>query len=103
MFYNYYLFYSMQELSEFNLSQKDNINKLQNQLLEYEQNSSKVLEELEMAKNYNDGLLKTITEQNNKIKTLEEELKKSVDDKDKLEKGLNHKLAHYKNKLEVSY
>lgn len=92
----------MQELSEFNLSQKDNINKLQNQLLEYEQNSIKVLEELEITKNNSDGLLKKITEQTIKITTLEEELKKMVDDKDKLEKGLNHKVAHYKNKLEVS-
>lgn len=92
----------MQELSEFNLSQNDNVNKLQNQLLEYEQNNSKILEELESAKNYNNGLLKTTEEQNNKITTLQEELKKLVYDKDKIEKELNHKVAHYKNKLEVS-
>jgi len=92
----------VQELSEFNLSQKDNINKLQNQLLEYEMKHSKILEELESAKDHNDELLKNISKQNNTILTLEEELKKSVNDKDRLEKGLNHKLAHYKYKLEVS-
>lgn len=92
----------MQELSEFNLSQNDNINKLQNQLLEYEQKYSKMLEELEAAKDYSDELLKNISKQNNTILTLEEELKKSVNDKDRLEKSLNHKLAHYNYKLEVS-
>lgn len=92
----------MQELSEFNLSQKDNINKLQNQLLEYEMKHSKILEELESAKDHSDELLKNISKQNNTILTLEEELKKSINDKDRLEKGLNHKLAHYKYKLEVS-
>lgn len=92
----------MQELSEFNLSQNNNINKLQNQLLEYEQKYSKMLEELEAAKDYSDELLKNISKQNNTILTLEEELKKSVNDKDRLEKSLNHKLAHYKYKLEVS-
>lgn len=91
----------MQELSEFNSSQKDHISKLQNQLSEYDQNNTKILEELEAAKDHNCELLKKITEQNNKITTLEEELKKSLNDKDILEKGLNHKLAHYKNKLEV--
>lgn len=92
----------MQELSEFNLSQKDNINKLQNQLLEYEMKHNKILEELELAKDHSDELLKNISKQNNTILTLEEELKKSINDKDRLEKGLNHKLAHYKYKLEVS-
>jgi len=92
----------MQELSEFNLSQNDNVNKLQSQLLEYEQKYSKMLEELDAAKDHSDELLKNISKQNNTILTLEEKLKKSVDDKDRLEKGLNHKLAHYKNKLEVS-
>jgi hypothetical protein len=92
----------VQELSEFNLSQKDNINKLQNQLLEYEMKHNKILEELETTKDHSDELLKTISKQNNTILTLEEELKKSVNDKDRLEKGLNHKLAHYKYKLEVS-
>lgn len=92
----------MQELSEFNLSQNDNINKLQSQLLEYEQKYSKILEELDAAKDHSDELLKNISKQNNTILTLEEEFKKSVNDKDRLEKGLNHKLAHYKNKLEVS-
>lgn len=93
----------MQQLSEFNLSQKDNINKLQNQLLEYEQNNSNIIEELEVAKEQCDELLKKTTNQNSRIMTLEEELKKSINDKDKLERGLNHKLSHYKNKLEVSY
>lgn len=92
----------MQELSDFNLSRNDNINKLQNQLLEYEQTNSNVLKELETTKEHIDELLNEITKKNNKIITLEEELKKSVDDKNKLEKGLNHKLTHYKNKLEVS-
>lgn len=92
----------MQELSEFNLSQNNNINKLQNQLLEYEQKYSKMLGELEAAKDYSDELSKNISKQNNTILTLEEELKKSVNDKDRLEKGLNHKLTHYKYKLEVS-
>lgn len=92
----------MQELSEFNSSQKDNITKLQNQLSEYEQNNNKVLEELDKTKEHSDELLKRITEQNNRIRTLEAELTKSQNDKDRLEKGLNHKLAHYKNKLEVS-
>lgn len=92
----------MQELSEFNISQKDNINKLQNQLLEYEQNNSKVLEELEVAKEHSGDLSKKIIDQNNKILKLEEELNKTVNDKDLLEKSLNHKLTHYKNKLEVS-
>jgi len=92
----------VQELSEFNLSQKDNINKLQNQLLEYEMKHNKILEELELAKDHSDELLKNISKQNNTILTLEEELKKSINDKDRLEKGLNHKLAHYKYKLEVS-
>lgn len=92
--------HAMQELSEFNLSQNDNINKLQNQLSEYEQKYSKMLEELEAAKDYSDELLKNISKQNNTILTLEEELKKSVNDKDRLEESLNHKLAHYKYKLE---
>lgn len=92
----------MQELSDFNSSQNDNANKLQNQILEFEQTNVKLLEDLERAKEHSEVLLKTITDQNNKILTLEEELKKSIDDKNKLEKGLNHKLAHYKNKLEVS-
>ncbi|XP_022171411.1 nucleoprotein TPR-like isoform X3 [Myzus persicae] len=92
--------HAMQELSEFNLSQNDNINKLQSQLLEYEQKYSKMLEELEAAKDHSDELLKNISKQNNTILSLEEELKKSVNDKDRLEKGLNHKLAHYKSKLE---
>ncbi|XP_027851398.2 nucleoprotein TPR-like isoform X1 [Aphis gossypii] len=94
------LSHAVQELSEFNLSQKDNINKLQNQLLEYEMKHSKILEELESAKDHSDELLKNISKQNNTILTLEEELKKSINDKDRLEKGLNHKLAHYKYKLE---
>lgn len=94
--------YRLQELSEFNLSQKDNINKLQNQLLEYEQKNNTILEELETASVHSDELLKKISKQNNTILTLEEELKKSINDKDRLEKGLNHKLAHYKNKLDVS-
>lgn len=93
----------MQELSEFNLSQNNNINKLQNQLLNYEQNNIKIIEELESSKEYSNVLLKKTTEQNNRIKTLEEELKKKINDKDKLERGLNHKLSHYKNKLEVNY
>uniref|UniRef100_A0A2S2PQR5 NUA/TPR/MLP1-2-like domain-containing protein n=2 Tax=Schizaphis graminum TaxID=13262 RepID=A0A2S2PQR5_SCHGA len=91
---------AVQELSEFNLSQKNNINKLQNQLLEYEMKHNKILEELETTKDHSDELLKTISKQNNTILTLEEELKKSVNDKDRLEEGLNHKLAHYKFKLE---
>lgn len=92
----------MQELSDFNLSRNNNISKLQNQLLEYEQTNSNILKELETTKEHIDKLLNEITEKNNKVITLEEELKKSFDDKDKLEKGLNHKLTHYKNKLEVS-
>lgn len=92
----------MQELSDFNLSRNNNISKLQNQLLEYEQTNSNILKELETTKEHIDKLLNDIAEKNNKVITLEEELKKSVDDKDKLEKGLNHKLTHYKNKLEVS-
>ncbi|CAI6354434.1 unnamed protein product [Macrosiphum euphorbiae] len=59
-----------------------------------------MLEELEAAKDYSDELLKNISKQNNTILTLEEELKKSVNDKDRLEKSLNHKLEHYKYKLE---
>ncbi|XP_025205590.1 nucleoprotein TPR [Melanaphis sacchari] len=94
------LSHAMQELSKFNLSQNDNINKLQTQLLEYEMKHSKILEELETAKDHSDELLKNISKQNNTILTLEEELKKSINDKDRLEKGLNHKLAHYKYKLE---
>lgn len=93
----------MQELSEFNSSQKDNIIKLQNQLLEYDQNNSKIIKELEVATDYNNELMEKNTEQNNKIIKLEEELKKSINDKDKTEKGFNHKLAHYKNKLEVCW
>lgn len=92
----------MQQLSDFNLSQKDNTNKLQSQLLEYEQKHITILEELETAKDHSDDLLKNISKQNNTILTLKEELKKSVNDKDRLEKNLNHKLAHYKYKLEVS-
>lgn len=60
-----------------------------------------MLEELEKGKDYSDELLKKINEQKYKIFELEEQLKKSLNDKDRLEKGLNHKLAHYKNKLEV--
>jgi len=60
----------MQELSEFNLSQKNNINKLQSQLNDYEQNNTKVLKDLEKAKEHGDGLLKTIAEKNNRIITL---------------------------------
>jgi len=92
----------MQELSEFNISQKDNINKLQNQLLDYEQTNCKVLEELKVAKEQSDDLLKKISGKNNMIMKLEEELKKTINDKDIMEKELNHKLTHYKNKLEVS-
>lgn len=92
----------MQELSEFNLSQNNNLNKLQNKLLEYEQNNSKVLEELEMAKGYSEELLKKLTEKNNRIIKLEEDMKKSVNDKKKLEQEHNHKLQAYRNKLEVS-
>lgn len=92
----------MQKLSEENYSQKNNINKLQDQLLEYEQNNCKVLDELEMAKINNDKLLTKITEQNKTILQLEEDLKKSIDDKNKFEKENNLKLHHYKNKLEVS-
>jgi len=92
----------MQELSEFNISQKENINKLQNQLLDYEQTNCKVLEELKVAKENSDDLLKKITDKNNMIMKLEEELKKTINDKDIMEKELNHKLTHYKNKLEVS-
>lgn len=92
----------MQELSEFNSSQNNNINKLQNQLLDYEQNNSKIIEELESTKEYSNELLEKITGHQNIIKTLEEELKKTVHDKNKLEKELNHKLLHYKNKLEVN-
>ncbi|VVC26804.1 Major intrinsic protein, conserved site [Cinara cedri] len=90
----------MQELSEFNSSQKDIINKLQNQLLEYEQNNCKILKELEISTEHNNELLKKNTEQNNNISKLEEELKKLINDRDKTEKGFNHKLTHYKNKLE---
>jgi len=89
-------------LSEFNISQKDNINKLQNQLLEYEQTNSTVLDELKVIKENSNDLLKKITDQNNKIIKLEDELKRTVNDKDILEMELNHKLTHYKNKLEVS-
>lgn len=93
----------MRELSEFNSSQKDNINKLQNQLSEYENSNSKMLKELEIATERSNELLKRNAELNNVIIQLREELKKSINDKDKIEKGFNHKLAHYKNKLEVSW
>lgn len=92
----------MQELSKLNLPKHDTNNKLQNQLLEYELRYSTILEELEKAKDHRDQLLKNIAKQYNTILTLEKELKKSVYDKDQLEKCLNQKLAFYKNKLEVS-
>lgn len=91
----------MQELSDFNLSQNDIVNKLQNQIHELEQTNIILLEDLKITKDHNEELLETVTHQKNKMFSLEEEMKKTIDAKNKLEKGLNHKLAHYKNKLEV--
>lgn len=92
----------MQKMRDLNLSQENIINKLQNQLLECEQKSCKVVDELENAKKDNDELLKKMMEKNKKILKIEEELKTSINDKIKFEKELNHKLQLYKNKLEVS-
>lgn len=92
----------MQELSEFKSSQKYDNNKFQNQLLEYEHVNSELLEELDVAKKYNYELLNKITEQNNKLLTLENELKKSVNDKDKLIKNLHDcKSVQKENNLQV--
>ncbi|XP_050441789.1 nucleoprotein TPR-like [Adelges cooleyi] len=88
------------ELSEFNLSQKGNINKLQNQLLEYEQNMDKLLEELDATKENNEKLSKEMSKLNNVIRNLEDELKSTNHNKERLEKGLYHKISYYKNKLE---
>lgn len=75
--------------------------KLQNQLSDYEKSYCILLEELESTKENNDKLSKDISNLNIVVKKLEDELKTANNNKDRIEKGLSHKIAYYKNKLEV--